>query len=198
MTKKLLYAIPTRTRLAPLRRLPARRGGRFHPQHQRSARFRIRLLLEHHKNRRRILHGTPKTEPRIQRNVPHRLRRNIAQIQRDHPEASALQQQIRGAKRLIDIPAAHPQQPFQFHARQFRRVRIERIPAIDQRARFRIRRSRSQRRHQQTRSPGTWRPANFCQSAARQASGQRIYFGNPRGNRLHNFSVAVIERRRNA
>jgi len=78
-------------------------------QHQRSACFGVRFLLDDEKNGRRVLDGATKTKPRLQRNVADQLRRSVAQIERDQAESAALNEQIRGAQRLIDIPASNPE-----------------------------------------------------------------------------------------
>jgi hypothetical protein len=130
--------------------------------------------------------------------VAHRSRQNIAQVHRNHPESAALQKQIRRPQRLLNIPAPHPQQLLQLHTRRRRPVWIESIPPIHKRAHLSLRRSRSQRRNQQTRSPRAGRPANFRQPAARQSSRKRINFRNASGHHLHKLPVAIRERRSNA
>ena len=92
-----------------LRRLHPMRRFRFHPQNQRGAGFGMRFLLKYEKDCRRMLHRSTKPEPHSERNITNHFWRNIAQIQNNQSEASAVQSLIRGAQCLIDVPASHPQ-----------------------------------------------------------------------------------------
>jgi len=123
-------------RIAIFRHRDPAGGFRFQAQHQRSASFCLRFPIQKHQNRRRIFHRAPQTKPDVQRHMANIFRGNIAQIERDQTEAAALQKQIRGAQRVIQIPAAHPQQLFQFHAGRFRRMRIEGVASIHKSAHF--------------------------------------------------------------
>ena len=160
-------------------------------QHQRRASFGIRFLFQHHQDRGRVFHRAPETEPHIQRHVAHGFRRNSAQIQRDQTEPAALDQQIRGPKSLIHIPAAHPQQLLQLNAGGLRGMRIERIASINQRAHLGTGGSRRQGRNQKARRPGAGRAADFRQPAARQASSERINFRNAGGNNVGRLAIAI-------
>ena len=130
------------------------------------------------KNRRRIFHRAPKTEPRIQRHVAHRLGGNVAQIQHDQSEAAALQQQIRGAQRLIDVVAAHPEKIRQIHSGRFRGIRIEA--------------SRPSTRAQT--SPSTVREASAANSklVRPEHGGPQISVKPPRGNPPVRSSISAI------
>src|SRR5271167_3133635 len=59
------------------------------------------LLLDDQQNGGRELYRTAKTEPSGQRDIARRLRRQIAQIEDNHSEASAVEQQIGGAQNLF-------------------------------------------------------------------------------------------------
>ena len=165
-----------------------------HMQNQRGARLRVRFLLEDNQNRRCRFHRPPETKPHLQWNVTHHLRRRVAKIQSDHAETAALYQQIGRAQRLIHIPAAHPQQIFQFHAGRFRRCRIECVARIDQRTHLRSRRARRQRRNQHAGPPRTRRPVNFRQTASRKSSRKNIHGADSRRNRFHQRSIAIFKR----
>src|SRR5713101_5311298 len=155
----------------------------------------MRLLLQQQQNRRRILHRSPKTKPRIQRYLPHRSHRHIAQIHCHHPKPASLNQQIRSAQRLLNILTTHPKQFSERNPRRIRRQGIETVPRVHQRAHFSLRRSRSQSRKQQARPPRTSRPANFGHGAARQSPHQSIDLRNAGGNKIKNIAVAIGERR---
>ena len=190
MPHKTPFPLPCR--LAPLPLSP------LQPQHQRRARLRIRLLLHHHQHRRRILHRAPKPKPRIQRHIPHNLRRNIAQVHRHQPKSSRLNQQIRRTQRLIRILAAHPQHPLQRHSRRARHRRIKTVARIDQRACLPLRRPRRQRRQHHACPPRTRRPANLRHRAARQSTHNGVQRRNSRRHQLKNISIAIIKWRNNA
>src|SRR5436305_11440556 len=111
-------------------------------QHQRRARFSIRLFLKYQQNARRILDGAAETKPRIQRNLSNRSLRHITQIDGHQPKASALDEQIRGAQGLVDVVAAHPKELLQHDSRGLRIGRIESVSRIHQRADFPRRGSR--------------------------------------------------------
>ena len=68
----------------------------------------MRLLFENEQNCGRVFDRSPETKPGIERNVTHRLRRNIAEIESDQTKSAALNEQIGGAEGLVDIPAADP------------------------------------------------------------------------------------------
>ena len=70
----------------------------------------MRLLLKHKKDHGRMLHGSTKPEPHIQGNMTNHCWRYVAQIQDNQAEAAAVQNQIRSAQCLIDVPAANPHQ----------------------------------------------------------------------------------------
>ena len=60
------------------------------------------MSLDGHEHGGRVLNGAAEAEPDAQRNAAGRLRRQIAQIERDQPESSAFEQQIRGAEELLE------------------------------------------------------------------------------------------------
>ena len=95
--------LATRARLRPMHRL------RLHPQNQRSTGLGMRFLLKHKKDCRSMLHRSAKPEPHIELNITDYFRRNVTQIQNHQPEAPAVQNQICGAKGLVNVLAPHPQ-----------------------------------------------------------------------------------------
>ena len=132
-----------------------------------------------------MLHGAAQTEPGSERDAARGAHRSIAQIQRHHAEAAALQQQVRRTERMCGVvAAADPQQPRQLHAGSGGGERIERILGIHQGAEFLACGGSSQNRNQQAGAAGRRRAENLREAPARQPAGRQVDFRNAARNRF--------------
>jgi hypothetical protein len=167
-------------------------------QDQRGAGFGVRFAGKQKQNGRSIFHRAAESKPSVERHMANQFGGNIAEVDRDAAEASALQQQIGDAKRLIDILAADPKQIFQIDAGGSGRAGIERIGTINEGAGFFLRSSGAERGEKKSGEAGGGRTKNFGEGSARKASSERIDFLDAGGNRGENAAVAIGERRGDA
>lgn len=162
-------------------------------QNKRGACFGVWFLVEEEKDRGSVFDGFAKAEPGVERDVAYDFGRNVTQIENDQAKTTALQKQVRGAQRLIDVAASHPEEILKIYAGGLGGMRVEGIAGVDECAGFGLGRSRHKSGKQNAGAAGTGRATDFRQAAAGQASSERIDFVDAGGDGLENFAVAIGE-----
>jgi hypothetical protein len=109
----------------------------FRFDHPRGALAELPFAANHDQHGRGVLDSPAQAEPGGQRDAPRDRRRDIAQVQRHHAEASGMADQVGGFQGVQGVsPTAHPQQLRQADARFGGRDRVEGVGGVHQGADF--------------------------------------------------------------
>src|SRR4030095_15667337 len=153
------------------------------------------LASDQQQNRRRIFEDALEAEPDGERDAMDRLLGKMPQIERNGAEAAALEQKIRAAQNLIEIPASHPEQVTHIDACCNSGFRGERIRSIHERADFALLNQCRKDGQSQTGSSRGRRAEDFNDGAAWKAPDGGIECGDPRRDALPHSFLNVGERR---
>src|ERR1017187_1624347 len=131
-----------------------------------------------------MFHGAAQAKPRGERNAVRGGERGVAQVQHDHAETAALDQQVGGFEGSLGAAGTNPNQPLQLHASRGGRRRVKGVLGIHQRANFFARGGLGQNRKQQAGAARRSRPDDLGEAPARQPAGGAIDLPNSRGEHL--------------
>ncbi|MEI9971431.1 MAG: hypothetical protein WDO73_04865 [Ignavibacteriota bacterium] len=105
-------------------------------QLQRSAGLGVRLARHRDQYGGGILHGATQAKPGRERDAASHGGRSIAEIEHDHPEPTALNQQVDGFQGMLGAVGTNPKQAVEVDAGGAGGGRVESVFGIDQGANF--------------------------------------------------------------
>ena len=162
-------------------------------QVQRRAGFGVRLARHRDQHGGSVFDGAAQAKPGGERDAASRGGRSIAEIENDHPETTALDQQVDRFEGVLGAVGTNPKQAVEVDAGGAGGRRVEGVFGVDQGANFLAMSGLREDGEQQTGTAGGRGSEDFSEAAAGQSAGSRVERGDAGGDALGRRSGLPVE-----